>query len=144
MATLWLVDPAALLKPSGTTRKIGRKPLINLVGLQAAIDAGTMGDDDVVLATRDCASDLRKFPWTIRDLLDCLRCVRPFQTKGYHDFKGSEWCKNSAGQSFPCDVYATRYDEGQRCWSHLGLEIYLKFSITEDGELELIMISVHV
>jgi len=144
MATLWLVDPATLPIPSAKTRKIGRKPLIDLVGLQAAIDAGEIDDDDVVLATRDCTKDLAKFPWTIRDLLDCLRCVRPFHTKNFHDFKGAEWCQSSDGRWVPCDVYVIRYNEVGRCWSQLGLEIYLKFSITEDDELELIMISVHV
>lgn len=145
MTSLWLVDPTSLAPPlEPKRRKIGRKPLIDLVGLQAAIRSGEMGDEDVVLVTRDCAKDLRKFPWAMRDLLDCLSCLRPFQGKGDHDFKGSEWCEGSNGQWYPCDAYAIRYDEGRRCWSRNGLEIYLKFSITEHAELQLIMISAHV
>ena len=144
MPALWLIDPATLRRPSGRTRKFGRTPLIDLVGLQAAINSGQLGDDDVVLATRDCTKDLAKFPWAIQDLLDCLKCVRPFRTQGHHDFKGSEWCQSSDGRWLPCDVYVIRYDEGERRWSHHGLEIYLKFSISDDDELELIMISVHL
>lgn len=144
MASLWLVDPATLALPVAARRKIGRRPLIDLVGLQEAIESGTVDDEDVVVATRDCAKDLQKFPWTIRDLLDCLRCVRPHRINGPHDFRGSEWCKDSQDRWVPCDSYAVRYDEGQRCWSARGLEIFLKFSITEDGELQLIMISAHV
>lgn len=144
MATLWLIDPAGLSPPPAGKRKIGRKPLIDLVGLQQAIRGGTLDEDDVVLDTSDCINDLQKFPWTLRDLLDCVKSVRPYKLNAQHDFRGAEWCKNSRGEWFPCDAYAVRYDETQRCWSHQGLEIYLKFSITEDGDLELVMISAHV
>jgi hypothetical protein len=144
VTSLWLVDPATLAPPPGGKRKIGRRPLIDLARLQRAIESGVIGDEDVVLATRDCVKDLGKFPWTIRDLLDCLSCARPYRMTGPHDFRGSEWCKDSHGRWVPCDAYALRYDEGQRCWSHSGLEVFLKFSITSDGELELIMISAHL
>ncbi len=145
MTSLWLVDPATLAPlVDRKRRKIGHKPLIDLIGLKAAIKSGEIGDDDVVVATRDCAKDLAKFPWTMRNLLDCLGCLKPFQSKGFHDFKGSEWCEGSDCRWYPCDAYVIRYDEGQRCRSGNGLEIYLKFSLTKHGELELIMISCHV
>ena len=144
MTTLWLIDPAGLAKPANGRRKIGRKPLIDLAGLQKAISDGALDEHDVVLATHDCFKDLQKFPWSIRDLLDCLESVRPYRLNAHHDYKGSEWCQDSHGRWFPCDVYVTRYDESQRRWSRQGLEIYLKFSITEDGDLELVMISAHV
>lgn len=121
MTTLWLIDPAGLGAPANGRRKIGRKPLINLAGLQQAIRTGALNEDDVVLATCDCIKDLQKFPWTIRDLLDCLEVVRPYRPNAHHDFKGAEWCKDSRGQWFPCDVYVTRYDESQGRWSHQGL-----------------------
>lgn len=144
MTTLWLIDPTGLAKPANGRRKIGRKPLIDLAALQKAIRTGALDENDVVLATDDCIKDLRKFPWSIRDLLDCVVCIKPYRPNAPHDFRGAEWCEDSLGRWFPCDAYAVRYDETRRCRSRDGLEIYLKFSITEDGDIELVMISAHV
>jgi hypothetical protein len=138
MASLWLVDPATLPAPSDRKRRIGRKPLINLAKLQMAINGGALGDDDVLLATHKCNTDVQNLQWSVRDLLDCLGCLQP------GDHRGAEWCKNGGDQWVACDAYAIRYDDANRCRSKHGLEFYLKFSIDEDGALTLIMISVHL
>jgi len=138
MATLWLVDPTALPKPSGKARKISRKPLFNLAGLQDAIHEGALGDDDVLLATRGCNKGMQTLEWAIEDLLDCIQCLCSA------DHRGAHWCENGAGQWLACDAYAIHYDEKRRCRSSHGLEFYLKFSIDEDGSLTLIMISTHL
>ena len=139
MATLWLVDPAALPKPSAKARKIRRKPLIDLAGLQAAISTGVLEDDDVWLATRSSDEGLQTLEWTVGDLLDCVRCLHT------NDHRGAEWCDNGKNQWFACDAYAIRYDDTRRCRNpHSDVEYYLKFSIDENGSLTLIMIRVHL
>jgi hypothetical protein len=139
MATLWLVDPATLPKRSDKTRKIGRKPLIDLAGLQAAISTGALEDDDVWLATRSSDEGLQTLEWTVGDLLDCVRCLHT------HDHRGAEWCDNGKNRWFACDAYAIRYDDTRRCRNILSdVEYYLKFSIDENGSLTLIMIRVHL
>lgn len=144
MATLWLVDPATLPKPSAKTRKIGRKPLIDLAGLQAAIHSGALDDEDVWLATLKCENNVQDLSWSMRHLLDCLRCLKPLPRKSGGDFKNSEWCLDSTGRWRACDAYAIRYDETRRCRSSAGLEFFLKFSIDENGALTLVMISAHL
>lgn len=144
MASLWLVDPASLKPPTQSRRKIGPKPLIDLAGLQEAIRNGALDDEDVWLATRKCENNLQDLDWSVRKLLDCVQCLTPYQHRGSHDFRNSEWCQDRNGNWCACDAYAIRYDEVRQCRSSGGLELFLKFSIDEDGALTLVMISAHV
>jgi hypothetical protein len=139
MPSLWLVDVAGLPPPSGKVRKIGRTPLIDLARLQAAIEDGSLGENDVWLATRDCNNNVQDLAWSFQDLLDCIRCLVAA------DHKGAEWCQDSHGQWRACDAYAIRYDDTNRCRvRYSDINYYLKFSIEEDGSLMLVMISVHL
>lgn len=139
MASLWRVDVAGLPPPTDECRKIGRDPLIDLASLQAAIDDGALGENDVWLATRKCNRNVQSLEWSYQDLLDCIRCL------AVGDYKGSEWCEDSQGGCHACDAYAIRYDPINRCRvRHSNINYYLKFSIKEDGSLMLVMISVHV
>lgn len=139
MTTLWLIDPATLAMPSATKRKIGRKPLIDLTGLQREIACGRLGDEDVFLATRSSNTDLQNLRWSIADLLACVSCVAA------SDFRGAEWCKDRWENWHPCDVYAIRYDDARRCRApHIYIEYYLKFSIDVEGSLRLVMIRNHL
>lgn len=138
MTTLWLVDPKKLKLPTGTNRKIGRKPLIDLGGLHEAIKSGDLGDDHVWLATKKCNDDLQDLQWSIDDLLDCIGCLQS------SDHRGAVWCKTSAGEWVACDDYAIQYDDSKGCRSNRGLVFYLKFSIDEAGSLELLVISAHL
>jgi len=138
MASLWLVDPATIKRPTSAKRKIGSKPLIDLDGLQAAIRDGALEEGDVWLATGGCNKDMQNLEWTIEDLLACMQCLCPV------DHRGAEWCEISAGRWFACDVYVIRYDEKSRRRSPQSLEFYLKFSIDEAGSLTLVMVRVHL
>lgn len=137
MATLWLIDPATLASPSGSGRKIGRRPLIDLAGLQQAIRDGRLKDVWVgVTKTEDRLEDLG---WSYDDLLDCVACLSG------QDFKGAEWCEDSYGDWHPCDAYAICYDYVAKCrdrYSHINY--YLKFSLDEEGVLTLVLIRCHL
>lgn len=139
MPSLWLVDVAGLPPPSGKARKIRRTPLIDLARLQASIEDGSLGKDDVWLATQRCNKEVQKLVWSHQDLLDCIRCLAA------GDYKGSEWCEDGRGGWHACDAYAIRYDHINRCHvRYSNINYYLKFSIKENGSLTLVMISVHL
>lgn len=139
MASLWLIHPATLPQPVAGKRKIGRKPLIDLLGLQQAIKSGVIGDDDVVLATRKAENHLEDLTWTLGDLLDCVACLSAA------DHKNAEWCEDRKGKLHPCDAYAIRYDDVGKCRvRYSDINYYLKFSLDEDGALTLILISCHL
>lgn len=144
MTSLWLRKPTLLAPSSPSKREIGRKPLIDLSALQKAINDGLLGKDDVWLATDSCEKELQKLTWSVSHLLDCIRHLKPFDARGNHDFRKSEWCLDSFGNWCPCDVYVIPYDGGRQCRDKQGLEHYLKFSIQEDGSLTLVMIRVHL
>ena len=139
MTTLWLIDPTGLTKPANGRRKIGRKPLIDLAGLQQAIRTGALDENDVELATRSSSQDLQALEWEVDDLLKCLCCATD------SDFKGAEWCEDGNGHSYPCDAYSVPYDNVRRCRDpHGWVEYYLKFSIDEAGSVTLVMIRNHL
>lgn len=137
MTPLWLIDPTGLAGPANGRRKIGRKPLINLTGLQQAITDGVL--NDVWVGTERAENMLEDFGWTIDDLLDCIECLSPA------DHKGAEWCEDSYGNWHACDAYAIRYDHvAKRRVRHSDINYYLKFSLDEDGALTLVLISCHL
>lgn len=139
MTSLWLIDPAGLTRPVNGRRKIGRKPLIDLVGLQQAIRTGALDEDDVELATRSSSRDLQTLEWEVDDLLQCLCSAE------VSDFKGAEWCQDAAGHHYPCDAYSIPYDNVGRCRDPNGwTEYYLKFSLDEVGSVTLVMIRNHL
>ena len=139
MTTLWLIDPTGLAKPANGRRKIGRKPLIDLGGLQQAIRTGALDEIDVELATRSSSRDLQTLEWEVEDLLECLCCAAA------SDFQGAEWCEDGTGHSYPCDAYSVPYDNLRRCRDPRGwVEYYLKFSIDEAGSVTLVMIRNHL
>ena len=139
MAPLWLVDPTTLTEPPEGKRKIGRKPLIDLAGLQGAIRNGSLDEDDVWLGTTKAERDLENLRWTFEDALECIASLHR------DDHKGAEWCEDRAGRWHPCDAYAIRYDDERRCRvRHSDFNYYLKFSLGRNGGLTLVLISCHV
>jgi len=137
MTSLWLTAPATLTRPSARKRKIGQRPLIDLVGLQQAIRSGAI--DDVWLATLNAEKKLEDLTWEFSDLLDCIACLSSA------DFKGAEWCEDRNGNWHPCDAYAIRYDHLAKCRvRYSDINYYLKFSLEEDGALTLVLISCHL
>lgn len=66
-----------------------------------------------------------------------LRCLQP------EDHKKSEWCEASNRQVFACDVYQLPYDEQPGVRNVHGFRVHLEFSLTESGQLTLVMISCH-
>lgn len=141
---LWRVDPTRLARPQGSSRlhrMICNRgtPLIDAALLQACIRRGVLRPDDVWIATAKAQRDLENLRWTFADLLDCLLCLRA------EDYKGAEWCRDQQGNWHPCDAYAIRYDDVRRCrLSHSDINYYLKFSIGQDGTLQLIFLSCHL
>lgn len=138
MASLWRADPATLPAPSARTRKLRQGPLIDLAALQQAIVDGVLEDEDVWLATTKAEHNLEDLTWTMRDLLDCIGCLSPA------DFKGSEWCEDSQRNQHACDAYAINYDDTVQRRVCNSCSYYLKFSLTDDGALTLVLISCHL
>lgn len=137
MASLWLVDPAGLVRRTRGSRKIGREPLIDLARLQQAIATGAL--DDVWVGTEKAENNLEDLSWTVGDLLDCIACLAT------SDHKGAEWCEDSYGHWHPCDAYAIRYDHLGKCRvRYSDINYYLKFSLDRDGALTLVLISCHL
>lgn len=139
LPSLWIIDPLALGKPgTGRARKIGQRPLIDLVALQAVIAQGGLTQDGVWPATRRSRNSLEDYGWSYDDVLQILRCLLA------EDYKESEWCDVDGGRTVPADVYTIRYDEARRQRHASGLEFYLKFSIDEHGGLTLVLVQNHL
>lgn len=139
MASLWRVDPGSLPRPSKTKRKVDRGPLIDLKGLQAAIQSKVLKDDAVEFATASSEKEMQNLSWEASDLLDCIASLEP------GDFRNAEWCEDGYGTWYACDAYAIKYDHIRRCRVRRSdINYYLKFSIEEDGSLLLIVIRIHL
>ena len=89
------------------------------------------------VATRSCERDLQNYQIDYAGVLGLLASLRP------GDYLKSEWCEIGAGDMVPCDVYRIPYDleRGER--NPAALELYLKFSVGEDGGVSLILVSCH-
>lgn len=137
MATLWHIHPSSLPPPKGQNRSIKRGPLIDLPLLQQEIWQKTLGEDDVWVATARCLRDLESACWAYADVLRMLTCLAP------QDYRKSEWCDVQGGRTQACDVYVLPYDSERASRSPRGLEVYLKFSVDDAGQLMLILVSCH-
>lgn len=137
MPALWKKDPKSLAIPNGNKRSIRGGPLLDLAVLQDLISNGTLGEDEVWVATDRCERDLENSMWRYEDILHMLACLIS------KDFKKAEWCQVKGGEMYPCDVYRLHYDGERRVRNPRGLEVYMKFSVTEDGQLNLVLVSCH-
>ena len=135
MPGLWRRSPGQ--PPQGRRRSIRGGALINLRALQSAIGDGSIGEDQIWIATQKCKRDLGNYRWEFKDVLQMLQCLQD------GDYSKSEWCETSNGQIHACDVYVFPYDRECGVRNVCGLDVYLKFSITERGQLTLVLISCH-
>ncbi|MBS0213662.1 MAG: hypothetical protein JSR26_10860 [Proteobacteria bacterium] len=112
--------------------------VIDLAGLQQAISTGALGDGDVWMAGRS-SDQLQDLQWDVGDLLECIARLAAA------DHKGAEWCEDGRGNWYLCDAYSIPYDDTRRCRDPRSfVAYYLKFSIDEDGSLQLIMLRNHL
>lgn len=126
MPGLWKKDPGSLVPPNGSRRDIRGGPLLDLAALQALVSDGTLGEDEVWVATDRCEWRLQNERWNCGDVLHMLTLLRAI------DFKKAVWCQVKGGKMYPCDVYLLHYDCERRERNARGLEVYMKFSVTED------------
>ena len=113
-------------------------PLVDMVALQTLLSSGSFDLDNLWIATDKCEHDLSKESWKVSDVLQMLACLHRQQ-----DYRKSEWCQVLGGGMVSCDVYVTRYDAERQPRDPRGLEVYLKFSIDDDGQLTIVMVSCH-
>lgn len=137
MSGLWKRDRSLLIPPTNNQRKIRGGPLLDLLALQALVANGAMGEDEVWVATDRCEQDLENWQWSFADVLYMLSCLKS------GDFKNSEWCQIKGGKLYPGDAYCLPYDCERRERSLRGLEVYMKFSVSENGQLSLVLVSCH-
>ncbi|TXH62099.1 MAG: hypothetical protein E6Q93_03710 [Burkholderiaceae bacterium] len=123
--------------PSGSRRTIPGGPVFGLAVLQGMVADGVMSENEVWVATDRCERDLENERWSYDDVLHLLSCLQPA------DFKNAEWCRVKGGALYPCDVYRFGFDFERRARNARGLEVYMKFSVTEDGQLSLVLVSCH-
>ena len=136
MPDLWKRDPGSPPLPNGN-RRIRGGPLLDLAALQARLESGALGEDKVWVATDRCEQDLENEQWSFVDVLRMPACLKS------SDFKKAEWCQIKGGKMYPCDVYQLHYDCIRRERNVRGLEVYMKFSVTEAGQLSLVLVSCH-
>lgn len=104
--------------------------------LQREIASGRLGEDEVWAGSAKCERDLENYQWTYNDVLQMLQCLQAC------DYKKSEWCEVKR-RYFACDVYVLNFDCERRVRSARGLEVYLKFSIDDEGQITLVLASCH-
>lgn len=90
-----------------------------------------------MVATDRCQRDLENERWSYDDVLHLLSCLRS------SDFGKAEWCQLKGGKLHPCDVYRLSFDFERRARNSRGLEVYMKFSVTDEGQLTLVLVSCH-
>ena len=134
---LWLFDLNQLAKPArGRSRRIAG-PVLDLGVLQSAIVSGQLTAEGVWPATRRSRNSLEDYQWNYKDVLNIFRCLLA------GDYKNSEWCDIDGDRTVPCDVYTICYDEVRCQRNPGGIEIYLKFSIDDEGTLTLVLVQSH-
>lgn len=137
MPNLWRIPNASLAQPSGNRRTIPGGPVFDLAVLQDMVANGVLGEHEVWVATGRCERDLENERWSYGDVVHLLACL---QRK---DFRRAEWCQVKGGDLYPCDVYCLHFDFERRARNARGLEVYMKFSVTEEGQLNLVLVSCH-
>jgi hypothetical protein len=125
------------MPPSGSRRSIRGGPVFDLAVLKGMVAAGAMTENEVWVATDRCERDLENEQWTYGDVLHLLSCLTP------SNFKNSEWCQVKGGEVFPCDAYSLRFDFERRTSNARGVEVYMKFSVDDRGQLSLVLVSCH-
>ena len=136
--SLWLVDLSKSTPPdAGKPLRIKRGPLLDLTILQAVIASKQLSAQVVWPATRRCRNSLEDYGWSFDVVLEILSCLLP------GDYKNSEWCEVDGNRSVPCDVYRICFDEVRRKRNPSACEVYLKFSIDDDGALTLVLVQSH-
>ena len=137
MPGLWKIARASLKRPTSSRRAIAGGPVFDLVVLQKLLADGALTEDEVWVATDRFERDLENEQWSYEDVLHMLSCLRPA------DFKNAEWCQVKGGEMYPCDVYRLHFDFERRVRNARGREVYMKFSVTDDGQLSLVLVSCH-
>lgn len=144
--TLWIRAPNSISPGAAGKRTIAKGPLINLALLQDHLTDGILdvdNDEQFWPATPKCRKDLAKYSWTHKQVGSMLCSLRPGR-KPKGDYKKSEWCAVDGGEMYPCDVYELPFDELRNQRNNNGLTVYLKFSLGQDGELMLVLVSCHL
>ncbi len=111
--------------------------MFDLSALHHLVAVGAMTEGEVWVATDRCERDLENEQWSYGDVLRLLSCLER------SDFKKSEWCCIKGGQLYPCDAYRLGFDFERRARNARGVEVYTKFSVTDDGQLSLVLVSCH-
>ena len=135
---LWLFDLNLLVKPAkGKSRRI-TGPVLDLNALQSVIASGQLSANEGVWpATKRSRNSLEDYKWTYADVLKIFSCLLA------GDYKNSEWCDIDGDRMVPCDVYTICYDEARCQRNPRGIEVYLKFSIDDNGTLTLVLVQSH-
>ena len=134
---MFLLDLNQLLKPAkGKSRKI-TGPVLDLKALQTVITSGQLSAEGVWPATKRSRNSLEDYRWSYEDVLKFFSCLQA------EDYKNSEWCDIDGDRMVPCDVYTICYDEPRRQRNPRGIEVYLKFSIDDEGTLTLVLVQSH-
>ena len=137
--SLWSTNVGGVQPPvPGKSRRIRGGPLLNLAVLQAAIVSGQLDEDGVWAATRRCRNSLEDYGWSFGLILEMINCLLP------QDYKNSEWCDVDGSRCVPSDVYRIRFDETRKQRNPKACEVYLKFSIDDDGALTLVLVQSHL
>lgn len=137
MSGLWRLDPVALSRPPGALRTIRGGPVLHLAVLQQQVANGVLTENDIWVATDRCEQDLENEQWSYSDVLHLLACLNS------SDFKNAEWCRVKGGAEYPCDVYRLHFDFERRVRNSRGLQVYMKFSVTDQGQFSLVLVSCH-
>ena len=135
---LWLNDLREASPPAaGKPRRINGGPLLNLMALQEVIASRQLSAENVWPATRRCRNSLEDYRWSFDVVLEVFNCLLP------EDYKNSEWCGVDGNRTVPCDVYRICFDEVRRKRNPNACEVYLKFSIDDEGALTLVLVQSH-
>lgn len=137
MPVLWKIARASLKQPTPSRRAIKGGPVFDLSVLQALVADGELTEDEIWVATDRCEQDLENEGWSYEDVLHMLSCLKPV------DFQKAEWCQVKGGEMYPCDVYRLHFDFDRHERNARGLEVYLKFSVSDDNQLTLVLVSCH-